>query len=221
LIKSLKDLYHYGHETPHELVPGRVKLLVLDPQRESIASEGEESMRLAILGIAAATAFAGPAAAGEFQLGSADLTDGGQIAKTHVYRDCGGGNLSPALTWSGVPRGTQSLAVTIHDPDAPKAGGWWHWLVFDIPASTGGLTRGAASGGLPAGARQGRNDFGDNTYGGPCPPPGLPHHYVVTVWALDTDHLAKGIEAASPGGLAGQLQVHAVGTAKLVGLYGR
>ena len=177
-------------------------------------------MRLAGLGLAVALAVAGPAAASGFRLSSADLPDGGRIADVHVNRDCSGGDLSPALAWSGAPAATRSFAITIHDPDAPKAGGWWHWLAFDIPASTAGVPRGAAGGGLPAGARQGRNDYGNNGYDGPCPPPGPAHRYIVTLWALDVGRLAAAAGLA-PGDLAAQLQAHALDHVTLVGIYGR
>ena len=89
-----------------------------------------------------------------------------------------GANLSPELHWSEPPAGTKSFAVLAHDPDAPTGGaGFWHWLVVDIPADVRSLKQGAgdASGKhLPAGAHQLENDFGDKSYGGPCPPPGAP-----------------------------------------------
>lgn len=163
---------------------------------------------------------AGPATASEFLLSSSDMPDGGRIAGPSVNRDCNGGNLSPPLAWSGAPAGTRSFAVTIHDPDAPKTGGWWHWLAFDMPASTISLGRGAASGGLPAGTRQGRNDYGERTYDGPCPPAGAPHRYVITVWALNVEHLAHD-PATAPGDLAAVFQRHALEKARLTGTYGR
>jgi hypothetical protein len=177
-------------------------------------------MKLAWLSLLALIAVGGAAAASEFRLTSPDVADGAPIASPSVNRACNGANLSPALTWSGAPAGTRSFAVTVHDPDAPKSGGWWHWLAFDIPPSTPGLARGAAGGGLPAGARQGPNDYGDATYDGPCPPAGPPHRYAITLWALDVDRLA-GIASVPPQQLAAQIRAHALGSATLTGTYRR
>ncbi len=94
---------------------------------------------------------------------------------------CTGGNLSPALHWTGAPEGTQSFVVLIHDIDAPTGSGFWHWAVFGLPGGTTDLAAGAA---LPAGAVAARNDFSHNQYDGACPPPGPAHRYVVTVFAM-------------------------------------
>src|SRR5271170_1039444 len=118
---------------------------------------------------------------GRFTLTSPDISAGGKIAQAQVFSSfgCSGGNISPALTWSGVPAGTRSFALLMHDPDAPTGSGWWHWLVYNIPATATSLPAGAGDPHknlLPAGALQGRTDFGTPGYGGPCPPPGKPHH---------------------------------------------
>lgn len=101
---------------------------------------------------------------------------------------CTGGNLSPALNWTGAPAGTASFALTMYDPDAPTGSGFWHWAVFNLPASATGLPEGAGSpGGLPAGATQLFNDAGTPGYTGACPPPGdQAHRYVITLYALNT-----------------------------------
>lgn len=128
-----------------------------------------------------------------FTLSSPDIAPDSLIALPYVYDGCGGGNVSPALQWSGAPAFTQGYALTVYDPDAPSGSGWWHWQVFDLPASTAALPRnaGAASGrNLPAGARQGLNDYSQAGYGGPCPPPGdAPHRYVFTLLALKVARL--------------------------------
>ena len=157
-------------------------------------------------------------------LTSADVHDGGTIALTHVYNasGCTGQDLSPALAWSGAPAATRSFALTVHDPDAPHPGGFWHWVAYDIPAATTSLPRGAgrASGGMPSGARQGRNDFGDSAYDGPCPPPGTPHHYNFVLSALDVSSLNLPAGAA-PAQVSFAVATHTLATAKLTGLYGR
>lgn len=118
---------------------------------------------------------------------------------------CAGGNVSPALVWSHVPAGTQSLALTMHDPDAPTGSGFWHWAVYSLPPTATGLAQGAgnAMGALPKPAVAGMNDFHDTgvtgangLYGGPCPPAGdAPHRYVFTLYALAVPdvHAAGGI----------------------------
>ena len=153
---------------------------------------------LCILG-SGATLIGSAIAAGQpvFRLASPDLPAGKPIREEFVANDfgCHGGNHSPALQWSGVPPGTKSIAVTMYDSYRPPQSGWWHWIVYDLPASTAGLAQdaGKAGGtGLPAGARQGTPD-GDAPqphYYGPCPDVGdPPHHYVITVYALSVDHL--------------------------------
>ena len=103
------------------------------------------------------------------------------------------GNISPSLSWKDPPAGTKSFAVTVYDPDAPTGSGWWHWVVFNLPADVRSLPAGAgnpASGKLPKGAVQSLTDFGAPGYGGPCPPRGdRPHRYVFTVHALKVDKL--------------------------------
>ena len=132
-----------------------------------------------------------------FRLASPDLPPGKLFRAGFVANDfgCHGGNRSPALQWSGAPPGTKSFAVTMYDPYKPPQSGWWHWIVYDLPASTAGLAQDAGKAGgaaLPAGARQGTPD-GDapqRHYYGPCPDVGdPPHRYVITVFALRVDHL--------------------------------
>jgi Raf kinase inhibitor-like YbhB/YbcL family protein len=113
---------------------------------------------------------------------------------------CTGGNVSPALKWSNLPAGTRSLALQVHDRDAPTGAGFWHWAVYDVPPTAMGLARGAGNHAalLPPGAYGGNTDFmdtgatGENgNYGGPCPPAGdVQHHYTFTLYALAVDHVA-------------------------------
>ncbi|GAA0586398.1 kinase inhibitor [Rhizomicrobium electricum] len=139
------------------------------------------------------------ASAAPFKLTSPTLPDGSTVPMVHVFNGMGyhGQNRSPALAWSGAPAGTKSFAVTCHDPDAPspdapRPGGWWHWLAFDIPAGTAGLPENASAFGMPPGSIQSVTDFGPPGYGGPAPPPGKPHRYVFTVYALKIDKLGLG-----------------------------
>lgn len=138
-----------------------------------------------------------------FTLSSNDI--GGQATKKQVYTSCGGKNISPQLSWSNAPEGTKSFAVTIHDKDAPTGSGWWHWLVFDIPADVAELKSNAGNiefNLMPSKAIQSTTDFGTNGYSGPCPPQGNGiHQYMITVYALDKESLGlkKDINPATVG----------------------
>jgi Raf kinase inhibitor-like YbhB/YbcL family protein len=168
---------------------------------------------------------AGPSAAGPFTLTSTDISAGGKIAEAQVFNGfgCQGGNVSPALAWSGAPGGTKSFALMMHDPDAPTGSGWWHWIVYNIPAGASSLAAGAgdpANHLLPPGAVQGRTDFGTAGYGGPCPPPGKPHHYYVRLYALKVAKLEVPADASAA--LIGfNVRGQALATAELMGTYGR
>jgi len=156
------------------------------------------SSRSLSLAAALLLAVAGPVSAQgahHFSLTSRDLKPGGTIPTRNVANvmGCPGQNVSPALSWSGAPAGTKSFVVTTYDPDAPTGSGFWHWVVYNIPASTTSLPAGAGdpkSGTLPAGATQGNTDLAQPGYLGPCPPAGdTPHRYIFTVYALKTAKL--------------------------------
>jgi Raf kinase inhibitor-like YbhB/YbcL family protein len=160
------------------------------------------------------------------ELKSPDISADKPIGEKFIYNSfgCAGGNLSPELVWTDPPEGTKSFAVLAHDPDAPTGGaGFWHWIVVDIPATARSLPQGAGdvSGGkLPPGARQLETDFGDASYGGPCPPPGAPHRYVFTVYALKIaklGDLARGRTAA----IGFAINQNALAKAALTSRYGR
>jgi len=132
---------------------------------------------------------------------------------------CEGENLSPQLDWSGVPAGARSLALVVSDPDAP-GGTFIHWVLYNLPPQTTGLPEGLpTSERLSSGASQGRNDFGQIGYGGPCPPPGKPHRYIFTLYALDlAPDLPAGLNAARLNNL---MRGHILEQASLTGLYQR
>ncbi|KGH48543.1 hypothetical protein IN07_00815 [Modestobacter caceresii] len=157
-----------------------------------------------------------------FQVTSADLTDGEPMPQPHVSGKMGvpgGGDRSPQLSWSGFPAETRGFAVTVYDPDAPTASGFWHWVVAGLPASVTELPSGAADGGLPDGAVQLRNDAGFPGYVGAAPPAGHGRHrYFVVVHALDTDDLGVPAEA-SPAYLGFNLFSHTLARATLVATY--
>ncbi len=120
---------------------------------------------------------------------------GGQATNKEVFNGmgCNGENISPQLSWANAPEGTKSFAVTMYDPDAPTGSGWWHWLVFDIPANISEFKEDAGNiskGILPKGCIQSITDMGQPGFGGPCPPEGNGfHRYVITVYALKTEKL--------------------------------
>jgi Raf kinase inhibitor-like YbhB/YbcL family protein len=159
-----------------------------------------------------------------FTLKSKDI--GGQATTKQVFKGfgCTGDNISPELNWENAPAGTKSFAVTMYDPDAPTGSGFWHWLIFDIPATVselksdaGDLSKNLA----PAGSVQSKTDFGQPGYGGPCPPVGHGfHEYIITVYALKTDKL--GLDQNASGAYVGfNLYANTIEKASLVMYYKR
>jgi Raf kinase inhibitor-like YbhB/YbcL family protein len=167
---------------------------------------------IAGLGLASACSTPAKADTPVFTVSSPDLASG-KFDDSFVLNGfgCTGGNVSPAINWQNVPAGTKSLALQVHDADVPNSSGFWHWAVYNIPASATGLARGAGNGALPGEAFGGNTDFldtgatkGNGNYGGPCPPSGdSPHQYVFTVYALSVDKLevAAGIPKSGTAGL--------------------
>ena len=153
-------------------------------------------------------------------------TVGGQATMKEVFNGfgCTGENMSPALDWKNAPEGTKSFAITLYDKDAPTGSGWWHWLAFDIPATTTMLPQGAGDPStnlMPAGSVQGRTDYGAPGYGGPCPPAGHgPHQYVMTVYALKTDKLDLDA-SASPAVVGYTINSQTLAKASIVFYYER
>jgi Raf kinase inhibitor-like YbhB/YbcL family protein len=182
-------------------------------------------LTLALAGTAVITAST-VSAAGGFRLTSPAFKNNGAIPNKYTFdkMSCTGENLSPALEWANPPAGTKSFALLVHDPDAPTGSGWWHWVVYDIPADATSLPEGAGMDGgssLPKGAKLGRTDFGNAAYGGPCPPPGSgKHHYNFTLVALKVDKLEIP-EGASAAMVGFNVNANMLGKAKLTGLYER
>lgn len=147
-----------------------------------------------------------------FTLTSPDFTDGGAMPRR---LSCDGGDVSPALEWSGAPGGAASLVLVVDDPDAR---GFVHWVLFDLTASaTGGLPEGFSR--SPDAPAQGTNGFGRVGYGGPCPPSGT-HRYVFTLYALDVPTLGLS-GAPRADAVRAALEGHVLATATLTGTYAR
>jgi Raf kinase inhibitor-like YbhB/YbcL family protein len=157
-----------------------------------------------------------------FHLESASFADGHALAKPQVsgIMGAGGEDVSPQLSWSGFPDGTKSFAVTVYDPDAPTASGFWHWAVANLPASVHELPAGVGDGSdLPGDALTLVNDAGQRRYIGAAPPGGHgPHHYYVAVHAVDVDKLDLP-EDASPAFLGFNLFQHAIARAVIHATY--
>jgi Raf kinase inhibitor-like YbhB/YbcL family protein len=170
-----------------------------------------KSLCLAALAALAAT----PAFA--MTLKSADVSDGAAFPVPEICARYGGGDVSPALSWSGVPANARSLAITMFDPDAGHDG-WWHWVVVDIPVTATALAQGAGSGKLPGGARHLPNSNGNAGYHGPCPPAGSGvHHYQITLWALgEKPALEANVRPVDAGAY---LEKHAIAKARLTPVY--
>lgn len=137
--------------------------------------------------------YSGGMTASSFSLTSSVLTEGSLVAPEQVGGQAGGPSVSPDLSWSGAPEGTKSFAVTCYDPDAPTGSGFWHWIAWDIPASTAHLPSG-----LPRdadGLLQAVSDAGSPGYEGPFPPAGEEHRYVFSVHALPVESLEVDADA--------------------------
>lgn len=157
---------------------------------------------------------------------SNDFSDGQELPNANRADIMGmtGENLSPHLRWSGAPDETQSYAVTLFDPDAPTGSGFWHWVLFDIPASVNEIPQGVGSGsmeGLPKGAKHARNDTGALGYIGAAPPPGHgDHRYVFAVHAVSISQLGLD-ETATPAFVGFTLTFNTVARGLLIATYGR
>jgi Raf kinase inhibitor-like YbhB/YbcL family protein len=133
---------------------------------------------------------------------------------------CEGKDISPPLTWTGVPPGTRSLVLIVDDPDAPDPAApkmtWVHWVLYNIAPTADGLPEAVTPGALPPGTQVGINDWGRTGYGGPCPPIGR-HRYFHKLYALDVvvPKLARADKRALEAAMKGHVLAHAT----LIGTY--
>jgi Raf kinase inhibitor-like YbhB/YbcL family protein len=152
------------------------------------------------------------------KLTSTAFTPSGSIPPRYT---CEGADASPPLEWSGAPDGTRTFAVIVDDPDAPDPAKpqrvYVHWVLFNISSSISKLAENAAKGGLPQGAAQGSNDWGKQTYGGPCPPIGR-HRYFFKLYALDAQ---LSLSNPTKAQLEQAMHGHVLGTAELIGTYAK
>ncbi|RJP90140.1 MAG: YbhB/YbcL family Raf kinase inhibitor-like protein [Desulfobacteraceae bacterium] len=167
---------------------------------------------------------AGLAFADGFTLKSNDIS--GQLSENQVFNGfgCSGKNISPHLMWENAPKEAKSFAVTVYDPDAPTGSGWWHWLIFDIPANVHSLAAGAGNPEknlAPKGSIQSATDFKTTGFGGACPPVGdRPHRYIFTVYALNVEKLS--LDASTPPAMVGFfLNQNAIVKASIIAYLGR
>ncbi len=151
------------------------------------------------------------------KLTSSAFSAGGNIPVEHT---CEGADRSPPLSWSGIPAGTKSLALIVDDPDAPDPAApsmtWVHWVLYNIPPAAVGLSEGVVPAALPAGTRDGMNDWKRTGYGGPCPPIGC-HRYFHKLYALDT--LLPDLGRPAKVLLEKAMQGHILAQAELIGTY--
>ena len=145
--------------------------------------------------------------AGSFVLTSTAFAEGAPVPAKYT---CDGANVSPALAWSGAPSATKSFVLVVDDPDAPGTTPFVHWVVFDLAGSTTAIAEGATVG------TGGKNGFGTNVYGGPCPPAGKVHHYRFQLRALDIAPLGAAA-GASRATVDGAASGHVLATTTLVG----
>ncbi|HET6934423.1 MAG TPA: YbhB/YbcL family Raf kinase inhibitor-like protein [Candidatus Angelobacter sp.] len=151
-----------------------------------------------------------------FQIKSSAFNAEGNIPSRFT---CQGADISPALEWNGAPEGTKAFALVVHDPDAPRSGGFTHWVAYDIPPEAKNLPENVAKGeALPGGGTQGKNDFGKTGYNGPCPPSGT-HRYYFRVYALDRPlNLHPG---ATKEELEKAIRGHVLAEAELMGKFSK
>lgn len=188
---------------PRQAISASVRLLLLSSLMTvcsyGLAAEGAQTMSL--------------------KLQSPDFNDHDPIAETFT---CDGDDISPALTWSGIPANAKTLALIIDDPDAPDPKApkmtWVHWVLYNIPPTASGLPQGVSADALPAGTLQGKNDWKQTGYRGPCPPIGR-HRYFHKLYALDIE--LPDLKQPSKAELEQAMQGHILDRAEWVGTYER
>ena len=169
----------------------------------TIQTNLKRSITIAAISLTALAGASVAHAAPSFTITSSTVRPNQNLSIDQVFNGfgCYGRNISPEISWQNAPAGTKSFAITAYDPDAPTGSGWWHWVVYNIPGNINGIPENAGvvdSATLPAGAVQGRTDFGSAAYGGACPPPGdKPHRYVFTVHALKVEKLELPADATA------------------------
>jgi Raf kinase inhibitor-like YbhB/YbcL family protein len=133
---------------------------------------------------------------------------------------CEGRNVAPPLTFAGAPPGARSLALVVHDPDVPDPRQprriWVHWVLYNLPPKTVALPEAMTAVTLPAGAREGTNDWHQTGYGGPCPPVGR-HRYVLTLYALDV--VLPDLQRPTRAALLAAMEGHILAETRLIGTY--
>jgi len=153
---------------------------------------------------------------------SLTITSGAFAPNAAIPREhtCDGADVAPPLAWTGIPEGTKSLVLIVDDPDAPDPAAprttWVHWVLYNLPPDATGLPRGVTAPGLPAGTRQGLNDWRRAGYGGPCPPIGR-HRYFHKLYALDT--VLPDLGTPTKAKLERAMEGHVIAHAELVGTY--
>ena len=152
-------------------------------------------------------------------ISSPAFANGAEIPSLHT---CDGKDVSPELRFGGVPQGAKSLALVVHDPDAPDPAAprmdWVHWVLYNLPPGTTSLPQGVRAEDLPAGALQGLNDWKRTGWGGPCPPIGR-HRYFFRLFALNT--VLPDLGSPNRQALQREMQGHLLGSAELMGTYQR
>jgi Raf kinase inhibitor-like YbhB/YbcL family protein len=153
------------------------------------------------------------------KISSTAFNDGGEIPKKYT---CEGDDIAPPLQWSGVPEQARSLVLIVDDPDAPDPRAprmtWVHWVLYNLPAASGGLPEGATARDLPEGTEQGVNGWKRTGYGGPCPPIGR-HRYFYKVYALDTR--LEGLREPTKASVEAAMQGHVLAQSELIGTYAK
>lgn len=155
-----------------------------------------------------------------FTIISNTFTNGQTMPKSliHSHFGCTGENKSPHLKWEGAPKETKSFALIVHDPDAPRPTGWYHWIVLNIPADIKELKEGQK---INHPILQAKNDFGSVSYGGACPPKGHgTHRYNFTIYALDCAALIPS-PGSTPDSIERQVKKHVLASAVITANYGR